>query len=252
MNNGYTGDLFSMATDDQQQTVNPFQNRRLAVIGSFTLDTKVIKQRFMAMGCTIDNKVTRHTHYALVSNTASESQKSDLNKVRNVRGWDIRVLSEADLNSILSGWYDGYATAESVVKNLHLTYDHYAQRAIVPEAGRNPVLEENVYVPRNIISNRDILCQIIGNIGAYANDEIVNESESDKTKPIILLGDDTIEHLHQGTSDDVIRYIEQTYNASRSDGLNYEFISLASLLTWIKDRCTRCGDELTLSLLQSL
>lgn len=231
---------------------NPLKNRRIAIVGNFRLDQKIIRQKLAAMGAIFDNKVTKYTHYVLIGDNPSQEKMDNVEDVINRRGFDVKILREADLNNIMSGIYDGYHVDVDVKKNLTLTYEHVKVKEIKPLPLINPVLEENLYIPQDITLDKEVLAQIIGNIGAYANNEIVNDSESDKTKPIVMLSEQTIENLKSGCKDNTILYIEKVYNESKSDGLDYKFISEQSLLSWIRSRSELCGDTLTLSLLKKL
>lgn len=238
-------DLFSSMEDN----INPFHNRRVVIGGEFSLSTKALRSRLRAMGADIENNVTKNTHYVVLGASVPETLKENLYNVKVRRGYDVMELSENDLTAILNGRFEGYYTDKEVRKNLMLTYSHYSEAYIKPMEGENPVLEENIYIPSNVEVRRDVLCQIIGNIGAYANDEITNGSDADKTKPIVMLTDATLERLKNGEKDDVIAYIERIYNESNSDGLPYQFISMSELLAWTKKRSKDSGDEYTLSLL---
>lgn len=239
-------DLFSSV----EENLNPFHNRRVVIGGEFTLSQKALRNKLRAMGATIDTNVTRNTHYVILGSFVPQTLLDNLYNVRVRRGFNVRELHEADVMNIFNGFCSEYYTYAEVTKDLHLTLEHFESAEIRPVEGENPVLEENIYVPSDIKQNRPLLYQIIGNIGAYANDEIVNESEADKTKPIVMLTEATIQCLREGKEDDVIRYIQKTYNESNSDGVAYEFISETSLLQWIRQRCEACGDTMTLSALE--
>ena len=238
-------------TNNNDIQPNPFVDCKIAILGTFKYSSKTIKDKFKSYGAKINSKLTKTCRYAILGSNLSESQKQNLKDVIDWRGYDIRILHEDDLDNIFAGRYEGYYTEAEVKKNLHLTYEHYLDPdcKLTLESMLNSLLEKNVYLPKNLRGNRLLLAQVIGNIGAYANNEIVNESESDKTKPVILLTDDTIRNLQEGREDDDIRYIQDVYNASRADGLSYKFIAESELIAWIRERCQQCGDEQTMSML---
>ena len=72
------------------------------------------------------------------------------------------------------------------------------------------------------------LFQQLGDLGVYANNYI------DDTTNILLLPDESISHLKEGTTDDVILYIQDSYNAMRAQNFAFQLISESDILAWIK------------------
>lgn len=252
--------LFSF--DDEPQDTglyngqrNPFDGRRVAPIGLFGISH--IKEKLITMGAEtypagtqkagkLNDDISGNTHYIICGKCPNDKK---LEKLREIiyKGWDVRVLTEEDFMHICNGFYDGYWTDKEVKKNLTFTIEHFENnRIVIPglqdsestnaQIAPNPVLEKDIYVPENINGSRDVLAQMIGNIGAYANYEIEAASESDKSIPIIMLADETIEKLRNGERDETIRYVEQSYNKSAARYLIYRFILESDLLNWMKSR----------------
>lgn len=244
INNSHTNTVV-----DSEDVSNPFFGKRIYIAGTFEKDIKAIKNLFKSLGATIDNEVTRYTHYSLLGDNLEKQAMEKYDDFVVRRGYAVKALSKEDLENIYEGKYDGYYTSQEVNKDFHLSYALYGSLMIATPDGVNPFLEENIFVPGNLNGNTNLIAQAIGNIGAYANYELENESESDKTKPIILLSSSTLECLKTGTTDDVILHIERTYNKSKSDGFDYKFVSEDTLVNWIKQRCVDYGDTLTLDLL---
>ena len=67
----------------------------------------------------------------------------------------------------------------------------------------NPLCQKEMYVPDIAGKNMGVFYQIIGNLGAYANKEFLDDTD------IILLSDDTLRKLEQG-----IQSVESTHGHS--------------------------------------
>jgi len=239
---------------------NPFYGKRVAPIGLFGYSD--VKGKLVSMGAAtypsgtqkagkLNDDISGNTHYVIIGRCPNDKKMEKLNAVI-YRGWNVRVLNEVDFINICNGHYDGYWVDDEVKKNLTFTVQHFENNRIIITDDRNPILEDNIYVPENVGVNISVLSQIIGNIGAYANKEIENASEADKSHPIIMLADETVEKLRCGERDEVIRYVEQSYNRSNALQLLYRFVLESELLSWIKRRSLECDDVLTLSLLERL
>lgn len=249
-----TGELSLFFEDEQENKGqrNPFDGRRVAPIGTFNISR--IKEKLITMGAVtkpdgkLNDDISKFTHYVIMGKVPNTGKKEKLQNVL-FHGWDVKVISEQDFMNICNGFYEGYYVNETVGKNFHLTMEHFTKNHVEIMPERNPFLEDNIYVPHNVTHNRYALAQAIGNIGAYANYEIENASEADKSYPIIMLAQETIEKLERGESDEIIQYIERTYNDSKSIRFLYQFISEDELTNWIRQRSKLCGDEHTLSLI---
>ena len=98
----------------------------------------------------------------------------------------------------------------------------------------NPICQKDMYV----------FYQIIGNMGAYANKEYLDDTN------IILLPDETLRKLEQGVKDEVVQEIEKYYRKSSVRFQNIRFTCEGDFLSWVKSRMATAPDECTLRLLE--
>ena len=89
----------------------------------------------------------------------------------------------------------------------------------------------------------DAFCQIIGNLGGYANKEYYDDTN------MILLSDETLRNLKQGVKDTTILDIENRYNKSNAKIFNVQFTSESDFINWVKKRMVLYPDESTITLL---
>lgn len=108
----------------------------------------------------------------------------------------------------------------------------------------NPLCQKEMYVPDIAGKNMGVFYQIIGNLGAYANKEFLDDTD------IILLSDDTLRKLEQGIKDDVVLEMEKRHKKSSAKFLNLLFTCEADFISWVKRRLETSPDENTLRLLE--
>ena len=108
----------------------------------------------------------------------------------------------------------------------------------------NPICQKEMYVPDIPGKNTGVFYQIIGNMGAYANKEYLDDTN------IILLPDETLRKLEQGVKDEVIQEIEKYYRKSSVRFQNIRFTCESDFLCWVKSRMATAPDECTLRLLE--
>jgi hypothetical protein len=108
----------------------------------------------------------------------------------------------------------------------------------------NPICQKEMYVPDIPGKNTGVFYQIIGNMGAYANKEYLDDTN------IILLPDETLRKLEQGVKDEVIQEIEKYYRKSSVRFQNIRFTCESDFLCWVKSRLATAPDECTLHLLE--
>ena len=97
----------------------------------------------------------------------------------------------------------------------------------------NPICQKEMYVPDIPGKNTGVFYQIIGNMGAYANKEYLDDTN------IILLPDETLRKLEQGVKDEVIQEIEKYYRKSSVRFQNIRFTCESDFLCWVKSRLAR-------------
>ena len=229
---------------------NPFKGKRISIVGRFLYDIKILRERFRRLGATIDSKITKNTHYILLGHDIENTKQEEVDDVIIRRGWAVHKLTEEDLENILKGNYENLNSDNKLRKNLSLHFEYHIMPNLLEfNDDLNIIYEENVFVPSNIKGRKDLMAQILGNLGAYANDEITNSSESDKTKPIVMLTSETVNKLKNKEKDNITEYIESIYNNSNAISLDYKFVIEEELLEWISKRSDTFQDNNTSTLL---
>ena len=94
----------------------------------------------------------------------------------------------------------------------------------------NPITQKEIYVPKKVDIITDVLYQIIGNLGGYANKEYYDDTN------LVMLSIDTLNNLKLGNKDDVLKNIENTYNKSDAIMFNVQFTSEPDFIKWVKKR----------------
>ncbi|MBQ0047645.1 MAG: 3'-5' exoribonuclease [Prevotellaceae bacterium] len=231
----------------QEISKNPFFDRRVCITGNFFIKKNDLKRKIETLGASkVDNKLTRDTHYLLIGSGPDEEVLKRL-ELNIHDGWNPIVLYENELKMILRGEYEKFHTDKIIRKNLHLTKNHYYFEApvimgeemssritspvIYDESGLiNPLSQKEIFIAGNLSGNIELLSQIIGNMGGYAN-RIYYEDTN-----IILLGDSTFEKMINGETDETLLQIEKEYNNSQSPAFNIQFTSETELLCWVNRR----------------
>ena len=108
----------------------------------------------------------------------------------------------------------------------------------------NPICQKEIYVPAIPGKNTGVFYQIIGNLGGYANKEYLDDTN------IILLPDESLRKLEQGTKDEVVLYMEKQYRKSSVKFQKLRFTTEYGFPTWVKGRMETAPDECTLRLLE--
>jgi hypothetical protein len=107
----------------------------------------------------------------------------------------------------------------------------------------NPICQKEIFVPAIPGKNTGVFYQIIGNMGAYANKEYLDDTD------MILLPDESLRKLEQGTKDEVVLYLEKQYGKSSIRFQKLRFTTESDFLGWVKRRLERFPDVRTLNLL---
>lgn len=253
-------DLFGESAINQQ---NPLSGRRVGFIGKFKNCTALVK-KVKEFGASDKSKdgLTRDTQILVMG---SDVKQEDLNRLKCYEhdGWKPLKISESDLQEIFKGHYAGYKTPEVPVKqvSIDMSYYNWTPPVISDEdsdedndsircssplnyGDDNPIYGMEIYVPNRTDANMDVIRQLIGNFGGYANAEYFDDTN------IVMLGDSTLKKLEQGIKDEVILGIENSYNKSNTKMFNIQFTSESDFVTWVKARIERYPDESTIALLE--
>ena len=89
-----------------------------------------------------------------------------------------------------------------------------------------------------------IIRQLIGNFGGFANKEYFDDTN------VIMLSEETLRLLEQGSKDEVIIEIEKHYNESSTKIFNIQFTSEPDFINWVKKRMEKYPDESTIALIE--
>lgn len=217
---------------------NPFYDRKVVITGEFNMERKELAAKLKSMGADINTTISKKTHYVLIGADAGPAKLDKLEKLIH-DGYNIRKIYQADLDEIFSGYGSQYGVDKEVAKDLDLTYKHFEDHHF--KLDENSISTKEIYLDLSITSGRTFLNQIIGNMGAYSNDQLFPETN------ICLLSDDTIETLRAGKKNDTIIFIQYSYNKEKSVVFDFQFLGLSEFLDYVKERCERIGDDLTLS-----
>jgi len=218
-------DLFS----DESFTIDtPFTQRVVCLLGTFSMPQKQLLQRLRDMGADSRPgiKVSRNVHYVLVGRGAPQDQLDYLQTLA-FNGYVPRVLHQQELDDILQGHYAPYRVSKDIQKNLRLTYQHYLQFRLELKPQQNSLYTKELFVAPDTRTPSETLYQLLGDRGIYANPYI------DDTTDVLVISDASLNRLKEGGTDDVIRLIEQNYNASRSQYYRYTILPESQLLEWI-------------------
>lgn len=220
---------------------NPFYDRKIVITGDFSIERKELAVMLKKMGADIDTSITKKTHFVLAGQNPGPSKMEKLEKLIH-DGFNIRVLSEDDLHAILKGDWKSYAVADVVEKKLDFTYEHYLSHHKPFNGLTNHIATRTIYAGKDLSGERMYFAQILGNLGAYCDNDIDNDTY------ICLLSDTTLSKLKSGVKDDTIKYIEARYNADKSIIFDWHFMSESDVLDYCKKRCEEYDDDVTMEL----
>ena len=216
-------ELFSEA-DLQQET--PFTQRSVCLIGTLHIVSKVLRQKLLALGADIKQGLSRSLHFVVLGKDVPADALESLQQLA-FHGYKPKVLNENDLENILQGHYTPYIVPEQTSKDLHLTLRHYLSAQLHYDDVLNPLYMKELFLAPDVQTN---LYQMLGNQGIYANTYI------DDTTDIIVISDNSLQHLLEKQTDESLHDIEQYYNQSRAQTFRFCMTSEGELLTWLKER----------------
>jgi len=219
---------YGFFTDEDFQQITPFTDRIVCLLGSFGSSTSSLKKRIIEFGATeVKTSVSRGIHYVVMGNDIPESQLSALNEM-NFHGYYPKVLNRAEIDDVFAGHYAAYNTPSEIEKSLSLGIQHYNKLRVELAEGINSLYTREIYVSPATKMPQNELYQLLGNLGVYANNYI------DDTTNLLLLPDASISHLQEGTVDETIIYIQNSYNALRTQNFTFQLISESEILMWLR------------------
>ncbi len=258
---------------NQMEVVNPLKDRYVCLSGEFRVPDKKLRETLLSIGAKPkrrekedDNKITfrydptKYIDVFVVGNNPKEDaiKRIDLNKHD---GFSPVVINEEKLYDYLDGRFSEKDFIPVVKKQLILDISYYnwsppiikgksfVSRVASPlvyskDGDGNPLSQKEIYVPKNAGFYTDVLYQIIGNLGGYANKEYYDDTN------LVMLSIETLTNLKNGNKDDEIKNIENKYNESDTNMFNVQFTSEPDFINWVKKRMETYPDESTINLLQ--
>ena len=193
-------------------------------------------------GADIDTAISKKTNFVLIGQEPGPAKMAKLDKLIH-DGFPIRKLYQEDLTRILAGEYDDYRVEKAVAKDLDFTMKHYLKHHIDFVDGRNIISLKEIFFGKGLAGNVDLFYQICGNLGAAGDSHQIYPETN-----LILLSDSTLAKLEKGEKDATIQYIQDYYNSNKSIVFDFKFLSESDVLKFCKERCERCGDELTMDM----
>lgn len=260
----------------QTELTNPLKGKRICLTGEFKMPQKELNAKLKAVGVDIIDRVSdsrvykegdaippvKETTSFFVIGTNPNEDSIKRYALNEHDGYHAKMITEEILYNYLSGQFTEKDLVPDVVeKSLHIDISYYNWSAPIingktfvsrvssplnydKEGKENPISQKEIYVPDILGVNMDAFCQIIGNLGGYANKEYFDDTN------MILLGNETLRKLEQGIKDNVILDIEKRYNKSNAKIFNVQFTSESDFINWVKQRMTIYPDESTIALLQ--
>lgn len=260
----------------QTELTNPLKGKRICLTGEFKMPQKELNAKLKAVGVDIIDRVSdsrvykegdaippvKETTSFFVVGTNPNEDSMKRYALNEHDGYHAKMITEEILYNYLSGQFTEKDLVPNVVeKSLHIDISYYNWSAPIingktfvsrvssplnydKEGKDNPISQKEIYVPDILGVNMDAFCQIIGNLGGYANKEYFDDTN------MILLGNETLRKLEQGIKDNVILDIEKRYNKSNAKIFNVQFTSESDFINWVKQRMTIYPDESTIALLQ--
>ena len=260
----------------QTELKNPLKGKRICLTGEFRMQQKELNAKLKAVGVdTIDRvsdtrtykegdaipPVKETTSFFVVGKNPNEDSMKRY-ALNEHDGYHAKMITEDKLYDYLCGRFSEEDMVPDVVeKHLHIDISYYnwsaptingktfVSRISSPlryddKGNINPISQKEIFVPDIHGVDMGAFCQIIGNLGGYANKEYFDDTN------MILLSDETLKKLEQGIKDNVILNIEDRYNKSNTKIFNIQFTSESDFIEWVKHRMERYPDDSTIALLR--
>lgn len=163
----------------QSEIQSPFIGRKVVIEGVFNAFKKdALKATVLRLGGeVVSGDVTKKIHYFIKGDKVSSEKMEKYNKL-SFDGYHIKILSESDIVAILDGSGSKYCVPDEIVKDLHLTIEHYNKKHVCYQdtktepSGReylpNPLYGKNIYLGKGITGDLNILTQMLGLIGVFS------------------------------------------------------------------------------------
>lgn len=222
---------------------NPFYDRRVAYVGSFSVDSRALSKLLKEWGADVNNAISKSTRFVLIGRNPDPEKIQKLDTLLH-DGFSIRRLSQEDLDCILRGEnWEEYAISNEVVKELDFTMDHFNQHHYMFDEGvRNKIAGKELYFCEGFRKDKYAISQIAGNLAAWCNHMLSSQIQ------IFVLSNSTIEKLQRGEKDENILMIQNYYNRNKSEKFDFSFMTEDDILyfaqLWIKTH----NDKVLLSL----
>lgn len=260
----------------QAEQPNPLKGKRICLTGEFRMPQKELSSKLKAAGVDIVDRVSdtrsykegdaippvkESTNIFVVGNNPNEDsiKRFELNEHD---GYHAKMIDENKLYDLLAGNFsEEDIFPDTVEKRLNIDISYYNWTAPIingktfvsrvsspllydAEGKQNPISQKEVYVPEIPGIDMNVIYQIIGNLGGYANKEYFDDTN------MIMLSNDTLRKLKEGIKDEVIIGIEDKYNKSNTKVFNIQFTSEFDFINWVKKRMEIFPDKSTISLLR--
>jgi hypothetical protein len=230
----------------------PLDGRRVAITGCFTQSRQALRSSLLRLGASDVkfDKLQRNTHFLLVG----ENPNADIINYWRLYvhdGYNICRLHADDLRRIQEGDYAPYQVAEEVCKDVHITKEHLFWNAPEIEGLKNTraispfqlkdfacLYGQEIYVHHSIIDKIPELAQAMGCLGAYANTEQAEDTDS-IIMPLSL-------------PQEICSDIEEYYNNSRATQFNTPFIILEELIEFLNKRVENYPDKTLAELMETV
>jgi len=259
----------------QIELTNPLKGKRICLTGEFRMPQKELNAKLKAVGVeTIDRvsdtrsykegeaipPVKETTSFFIVGTNPNEDSMKRY-ALNEHDGYHAKMISEDTLYEYLNGRFtENDFVPDIVEKRLHIDISYYNWSAPIingktfvsrvssplkydDEGKNNPIIQKEIFVPDIPGIDMGSFCQIIGNLGGYANKEYFDDTN------MIMLSDETLRKLEQGVKDKVILEIEERYNKSNTKIFNIQFTSESDFIKWVKQRMEKYPDDSTIALL---
>ncbi len=220
------GELFDK---DTQACQSPLAGRVVCMLGSFAQSNATMQRKLREQGADYkpSTRVSRNVHYVLVGRGAPQDQLDYLDTLA-FNGYHPRVLTQQDWDAIQQGQWEPYRTPLQIEKHLRLTMRHFQSARVDYGARMNPLYTHELYIAPDTETPQAELYQMLGNRGIYANPYI------DDTTDVLVISEQTLNHLRAGETDNVLQTIEDTYNASRAQQYRLVMTTERELMEWLR------------------
>lgn len=234
------GNQLNLFEDESIEKQHPFFERKVFVSGFPAAEKRIINNLIRQKGGTVANQISKNIHYAVFGFGTPESHYKQIKKLE-FNGFKIRILTTEDLERIKKGDYETYMSTSEIIKDLDLTYE-YLEKYSLDLSGINPISGKEIYIGDNFKGSVDILRQMAGNLSAYGNPTMYEDTN------ICLLSNETTELLYKGEKDNTVKLIQDYYNSHKSPTFKLSFLTEKKFLDFIARWCNTYQDDVTYDL----